>query len=188
MKVKEFIEKYGEEAYLQKLERDKQYRESHKKEIAEYRKQHREELNEYSRQYHQEHREENNQRRKEYYQNHREQALEYSSLYYRQYYSTPYGRAVGIVSSNNKKDRGRGFDTSQNVDAQWIVDNVFSGQSCIYCGESDWTKLGVDRIDNSLPHIASNLNPCCRSCNSARQDLRSVEEHIQYTNQKNRKP
>lgn len=164
MTKKEFIEKYGEEAYLRRLEHSRQYEADHKEErlkyYKQYRQDHKEERLEYYRQYNLEHKKEREQYRK-----------------------TPYGRATIIAGSNKAEDRKRGFDTSQNVDAQWIVDNVFSGQCCIYCGESSWTKLGCDRIDNSLPHIASNIVPCCRKCNCSRQDLRTVEEQMGYTNQ-----
>jgi hypothetical protein len=42
-------------------------------------------------------------------------------------------------------------------------------QPCIYnCGETDWRKMGVDRIDNSLPHIKSNCVASCTKCNIER--------------------
>lgn len=84
-----------------------------------------------------------------------------------EYYSTPYGRANCLLRNYRKKDKkyNRGECA---LTADWIVENVFSGQVCHYCGETDWMKLGVDRIDNSLPHIPDNVVPCCGACNKKR--------------------
>ena len=46
----------------------------------------------------------------------------------------------------------------------WIVEHIFN-QPCHYCGKTDWTKMGCDRIDNSLPHTQDNVVPCCAECN-----------------------
>ena len=56
----------------------------------------------------------------------------------KQYNSTPFGRAVNLVGSYKQNDikYNRGECT---VTAEWIIDNVFSGQCCHYCGESDFT-------------------------------------------------
>lgn len=73
-------------------------------------------------------------------------------------------RAKGLINTYRKADKNynRGECT---LDAQWVVDNVFSGQVCCYCGESDWHKLGCDRKDSSLPHTPENCVPCCLYCN-----------------------
>lgn len=87
-----------------------------------------------------------------------------------EYRSTPYGRAKYLVCGYRKKDKkyNRGDCT---VTPQWVVDNVFSGQCCVYCGESDWTKLGVDRKDSSLPHTPENCVPCCKACNDKKRAI-----------------
>ena len=96
------------------------------------------------------------------YQKHREKILEYQA----EYDKTPMGRAAHLVnrykSSDKKYNRGE-----CTLTAQWIVDNIFS-QPCHYCGESDWTKIGCDRIDNSKPHTPDNVVPCCMKCNRKR--------------------
>ena len=51
-----------------------------------------------------------------------------------------------------------------NFNTKWLIENIFS-KSCIYCGESNWRKLGCDRIDNSKGHIKENIVPCCLHCN-----------------------
>lgn len=76
-------------------------------------------------------------------------------------------RAIYLANNyrQNDKKHNRGECT---ITAQWIVDNVFSGQRCFYCGETDWTELGCDRIDNSLPHTPENVVCCCEECNKKR--------------------
>ena len=51
--------------------------------------------------------------------------------------------------------------------AKWIVYNIFP-KPCHWCGETDWHKLGCDRIDNDKPHTPDNVNPCCEECNKKR--------------------
>ena len=46
--------------------------------------------------------------------------------------------------------------------------------NCIYCGLFI-TTIGIDRIDNNLGYIRSNIVPCCSICNRLKMDL-SVEE------------
>ena len=78
----------------------------------------------------------------------------------------PIRRAYKLAYNYYKKDEkyNRGECT---LTAQWIVDNIFT-KPCHYCGETDWTKLGCDRIDNSLPHTPDNVVPCCKPCNDKR--------------------
>ena len=110
----------------------------------------------------------NKEHRKDYMRNYQESNKEKLSKYNSQYHSvyilTAKGRANSLLQGYREKDNlyNRGECT---ITDDWIVDNVFSGQCCHYCGESDWTKLGVDRKDSSLPHTPDNCVPCCRSCN-----------------------
>lgn len=55
MAKKEYIEKYGEEAYQRQLEYQKQYREQHRDEIKQYKKQHREEYKQHQKQWNRKH-------------------------------------------------------------------------------------------------------------------------------------
>ena len=48
-------------------------------------------------------------------------------------------------------------------------------QPCVFCGESDWYKIGLDRKDNRLGHIRGNLQPCCKRCNSKKRELSNEE-------------
>lgn len=99
---------------------------------------------------------------KHYYQKHKEEYAEYNKLYFKQYYQTPMGRAHSLLSAYKQSDKkhNRGKCT---LTAKWIVENIFA-KNC-KCGESDWTKLGCNRLDNSLPHTPDNVEPCCAECN-----------------------
>ena len=52
--------------------------------------------------------------------------------------------------------------------AEWIEENIYK-KGCLYCNETDWHKLGCDRVDNSKPHTPNNVVPCCKECNQKRQ-------------------
>ena len=124
--------------------------------------------------------------KKQYYQDNKEKRVEYAKQRYqtnkekiaeqqKQYNQTSMRRAKNLVSSYNQTDKqmGRGECT---LTAQWIVKHIFS-QKCLYCGESDWRKLGCDRIDNSLPHTEDNVVPCCGDCNTKR-GTKTFEEFL----------
>lgn len=94
-----------------------------------------------------------------WYENNKEKKLEYQ----KQYKKTPMGRANNLISAYKKNDKkyNRGECT---LTAKWIVENIFS-KPCYYCGETDWHKLGCDRINNNLPHTTDNVVSCCHRCN-----------------------
>jgi len=48
-------------------------------------------------------------------------------------------------------------------------------QPCTYCGTTEIGR-GLDRIDNSKPHIKGNVLPACEPCNKARSYFFTVEE------------
>lgn len=79
---------------------------------------------------------------------------------------TPIGRAYGLLNGYKKYDKNSNKGET-TITAQWIVDNIFS-KPCHYCGKSDWTELGCDRIDNDKPHTPDNVVPCCKTCNLKR--------------------
>ena len=54
------------------------------------------------------------------------------------------------------------------ITAEWLEENIYT-KPCLYCGETDWHKLGCDRIDNLKPHTPNNCIPCCKRCNEVRQ-------------------
>ena len=109
---------------------------------------------------------------KRWYQENKEKMLEQ----HKEYRNTPIGRAGHLVMryKQNDKKYNRGECT---LTAQWIVDNIFSKPCHYNCGETDWTKLGCDRIDNSLPHTPDNVVPCCDECNKKR-GTKTYEEFL----------
>lgn len=115
---------------------------------------------EYNAEYQQNNKEKIAKQRAEYRKNNKEKIAEQNA----EYRSTKYGRANNLLGGYRREDKkhNRGECT---LTAEWIFDNVFSGQSCVYCGESDWMKLGCDRKDSSLPHTPENCVPCCKHCN-----------------------
>ena len=48
---------------------------------------------------------------------------------------------------------------------------------CAYCGTT--TKIGVDRINNTLGYVEGNVAPCCSICNRAK-DLMTREEFLAW--------
>lgn len=51
---------------------------------------------------------------------------------------------------------------------------------CLYCGfKPNWpaSRVGVDRVDNSIGYEESNCVSCCKYCNSAKQE-RTLDEFI----------
>ena len=99
---------------------------------------------------------------KQRYQDNKEQ----KTMYNKQYYQTPIGMANCKVNNYSRLDKkhNRGECT---ITPEWMIDNIFNGR-CIYCGETDWRKLGCDRIDNSKPHTPDNVVCSCEKCNTKR--------------------
>ena len=171
-----------------------EYYQKHKDEVlaknAEYKAKNKEKIAAKRAEYYQKNKDEFAAKHVEYYQKNREKILKQSAEYYQknkekkvaykaeyraknkekiaakqaEHRSTPFGRARNLVDAYRLSDKkyNRGECT---IDARWIVDNVFSGQVCHYCGETDWKLLGVDRKDSSLPHTKENCVPCCKHCN-----------------------
>lgn len=75
-------------------------------------------------------------------------------------------RAGYLVQNYKRNDKkyNRGECT---LTSKWIIENIFKSK-CHYCGESDWTELGCDRINNDLPHTPDNVVCCCGKCNIKR--------------------
>ena len=94
-----------------------------------------------------------------------------------EYNSTPIGRAKNLLRSYRQSDKeyNRGECT---LTEDYILEHIFT-QPCAHCGETDWRKLGANRLDNNLPHTPSNVEPCCFSCNC---ELENPKKQVyQYT-------
>lgn len=152
----EYIERHGVEAYErykeQQRRRNKQYYATHKEEKKQYYTEHREKINTRQRQYNAAHKKEIAEQMK-------------------QHRTTPIGRANCLTGRYRQTDKQKGFLNIDNqVDSNFILNNIFT-KSCIYCGESDWKKLGCDRIDNSKPHTIDNVVCSCWDCNHERNAM-----------------
>lgn len=88
------------------------------------------------------------------------------SEYSKEHYNTIEGRAYSLVNRYKNSDiemgRGNGTLTPDQLIKLW-------NDGCYWCGETDWHKLGADRIDNSKPHTLENCVCCCNKCNNERQ-------------------
>lgn len=106
---------------------------------------------------------------------HKEEKMDYLKNWRNQ----QWGKAVTMYNRYIRKDReyGRIGDElpEDYINPQWIIENIFT-KPCAHievCGCMDWRKLGCNRLDNSKPHIKSNVEPCCKECN----DRLAAEEH-----------
>ena len=141
---KEFVEKHGEDAWKEWLNKAK---------LA-------------NRKYYSKNKETVIQRKKEYYSKNSETIKQQNKEHYSEYYWTQTGRAKHLLNTYKKADEksGRGECT---LSKEWIIEHIFNSK-CVYCGEDDWQKLGCDRIDNSLPHTKDNCVCSCSRCNIQR--------------------
>lgn len=80
-----------------------------------------------------------------------------------EYNSTPKGRAKNLLACYRREDKAKNRGNC-TLTVEFILEHIFT-QPCAHCGETDWYKLGVNRIDNSKPHTQDNVEPCCYHCN-----------------------
>ena len=120
---------------------------------------HKEKLLEKQNEYYSKHKKEYN----EYYLKNKAKIIEYQNSYQKEYDKTKMARANSLLSAYKHADKknNRGECT---LTAKWIVEKIFAS-SCVHCGETDWHKLGCNRLDNSKPHTPDNVEPCCYPCN-----------------------
>lgn len=95
----------------------------------------------------------------------------------RVWFSTKEGRAYRMARNYTEADKKfkRGEST---ITPEYIIENIFTSK-CYWCGETDWTKLGCDRIDNNLPHTPNNVICSCVDCNTKR-NRHSVDYFTKY--------
>lgn len=155
---------YTEEQKEKRREQKRLWYQNNKIHVSEYNKG-------YSKKYREENREVLLKKKIEYYKTHSEIKNEYM----KRYNVTQIGRAANLASSYKQMDKLNNVGET-TVTKEWIVENIFA-KTCIYCGESDWSKLGCDRKDNSLPHTPDNCVPCCWECNRKKGN-RSYEEYM----------
>lgn len=103
---------------------------------------------------------------KRWREKHKEEIVERRVEWGGKYRKTKKGRATILLNRYRANDRDalRGECT---LTADWIEKNIINSK-CVYCGETDWMKLGCDRIDNNLPHTPDNCVCSCWECNNKR--------------------
>lgn len=104
--------------------------------------------------------------RKRWREKHKEEIVERQAGWNNKYRSTKNGRATTLLNRYKANDRN-GFRDECTITAEWIKENILNSK-CVYCGETDWMKLGCDRIDNNLPHTPENCVCSCWDCNNKR--------------------
>lgn len=117
---------------------------------------HRDEILAKSKLYTEEHKDELRKKWKEYRKKNKDKIYETEN--------TPYNIAKRRLKTYNRMDLAN-FGCLGNLTAEWIRDNILS-KPCVHCGESDYHKIGCNRIDNSKPHTMDNVEPCCYICNT----------------------
>ena len=119
---------------------------------------------EYSRKWREEHRELFNERCRQYQERNREAQQKRMN----DYHQTKEGRATNLLAAYVQMDLER-RGVRPNLTREDIMRKCFEPTSkCVYCGETDWTKLGLDRINNDQPHDRWNVLCSCRNCNTQR--------------------
>ena len=66
-------------------------------------------------------------------------------------------------AADRKKGRPRG-----DLDLEFVREQL--GKGCQYCGESE-IRITLDRVDNKLGHVKSNVVPACIRCNYMRGSM-----------------
>lgn len=175
-----FIVMTDEEKKEKKREYDKMYRLKNKEKIAAKKRKWYDDNKEHKRQYDIIYRAENVTRRKEIKAEWNIKNKEKMSEYNQQYYGALDGLAKRRRNHYLYEDKKFGFDKDKTVTAEWIRENILTGK-CIYCGDSEPSHLGCDRIDNSDGHNKDNVVCSCPVCNWERSlEKMSVEEFIEY--------
>lgn len=143
----------------------------------------------------------NRERVKKWYQQNKERALarikkwnednsehrkDYMTAYRKEHISkrkewckTVFGRASYLVSDYKQFDKICGRPKG-DLTAKWVAENILT-KPCAHCGETDWRKIGCNRIDNTKPHTKDNVEPCCWKCNTELAIKTQGKKVYQYT-------
>ena len=190
--------KYGLESICKKCraEQGKQYRESHKNEIAERSKQYYEDNKDKKKQYYKDNKDKKSEYDKQYYKDNKDKILEYYKQHYKdnkdkkseydkQYHATPQGQAVQF----NRNCRRRAKEQNQGngiTKDQWLEMMNFFDWKCAYSdkyigGNNNRSIRTIDHIislSQGGEHEVWNCVPMDRGLNSSKQD-KDMEEWYQ---------
>lgn len=179
--------------------RQKEYYQEHKEEQAIYRLEHREDRINYMKRWHATNKEHEKEMGAKYRKEHKTQINEYNKEYYqknkekesnrkKEYSNTLIGWSRSIVhhciEADKKANRIDKELPDNYIDVEWTMQQIQKG--CAHknkCGTTDWRKIGLNRIDNSLPHTKDNCEPCCWECNhDLARNIRSKKVYLYKDN------
>lgn len=86
---------------------------------------------------------------------------------------------ISQLSYNYKNYDMKRFGDVDTITKKQLLDLIKNG--CYWCGESDWHKLGADRIDNTKPHTLENCVCGCMDCNRKREHEELSRKILQCT-------
>lgn len=118
---------------------------------------------------------------KEYAQKHKSDAVRRTQKYIANNkdkflaYRHSYNRTIGAGYLSYKS---RALKTGKEFDFSSEEFSALVGLPCRYCGD-DSTRIGVDRVDNTLGYTKENAAPCCKMCNFMKRDY-SVEQFLSH--------
>ena len=153
-----------------------------KKRKQEYYKINKENIDRRNKEWHKSHKEQHSIRTKKWYRENKKRHLMNYSKWAKEHreelnaYNRKWGREnreKKMIFSYTKYDKKKGFIC--DLSEVWIKNNITS-KPCTYCGSV--VGIGCDRIDNSMGHLKINVIPCCRQCNSIRNNFFTVEEML----------
>ena len=120
--------------------------------------------------------------RKQYYETNKYRIISKSNNYYKDYFYSLKGRSVYLRRRYKRMDLKNGFE-EPNITVEQIMDLI--QQPCHWCGQTDWSKNGIDRLDNSKGHNIDNVVCSCWVCNNKRAGISNGERYskpvLQYT-------
>lgn len=73
-------------------------------------------------------------------------------------------RATNIVRDSRKSDRKK--KRQHDLTIGFVRELIRDG--CLYCGANEGVLMTVDRIDNTIGHLQTNIVPACFECNLTR--------------------
>lgn len=118
---------------------------------------------------------------KQYYKDHKEEILLKDKKYYKTYFYSIKGRSVYLRRRYKRMDLKNGFK-EPNITVEQISELI--QQPCHWCGQTDWSKNGLDRLDNTKGHDVDNVVCSCFPCNLNRcwgSKEKISKQVLQYT-------
>jgi hypothetical protein len=76
-------------------------------------------------------------------------------------------RHIVVYGNCRKASRHRGLECDLTKEA--VKELIL--RPCEYCGEDDPAAIGLDRAENSVGYVLSNVVPCCIRCNALKRDM-----------------